>query len=387
MPCWLEVDLDRIAANVRSLKQWVGPHTKIAAVVKSGAYGVGAEEVARVALTAGAEWLAVARVHEAVELRQAGIEAPILVLSRTHPLEADLAAQHRLAVTVESPELACALSMAASTTGRPVAVHLKVDTGMHRFGVLPSEARALAEVLATTPGLRVEGLWTHFASADEPDLSSARDQLQCFFQVRQQLHEAGLDFPVCHTANSAATLAFPDAHLDLVRPGLTLYGISPLVEDRAGPDLLPALALKARLARVMTVQTGESVGYGRTWRAPRPSRVGLIAAGYADGLPRLLSNRGAVLVLGRPAGLIGRVSMDHTTIDITDIPQADVGSVVTVFGEDGDTSLDIAELAQHAGTIPHDILTGVGGRVARVYRQGGTVVRVARLNAESEPAL
>ncbi len=365
----------------------MGPRTRIAAVVKSGAYGVGAEEVARAALAAGAERLAVARVHEGVELRQAGIQAPILVLSRTHPLEAELVAQHRLAVTVESSELAQALGAAAIKTGERVRVHLKIDTGLHRFGVQSDGALALADALADTPGLEREGLWTHFASADEPDLSSAHEQLRCFFHIRQRLHEAGFDFPICHAANSAATLALPEAHLDLVRPGLTLYGVSPLVEHRPGPELLPTVALKARLARVMTLQPDESVGYGRTWRASRTTRVGLITAGYADGLPRLLSNRGTILVAGKQASLIGRVSMDHATIDITDIPDADVGSVVTVFGEEGVAALDIARVAHDADTIPHDILSGIGGRVARVYRRGGGVVRIARLNATVEPSL
>lgn len=384
LPCWLEVDLDRIAANVRALQHWVGPHTRIAAVVKSEAYGVGAAEVARTALAAGAERLAVARVHEGVALRRAGIQAPILVLSRTHPLEAKLVAEHRLAVTVESAELAHALGAAATKTGERVRVHLKIDTGLHRFGVPPDGARALAEVLADTPGLEMEGLWTHFASADEPDLSSAHEQLRCFFHIRAELHAAGFDFPICHAANSAATLAVRDAHLDLVRPGLTLYGVSPLADDREGPQLLPAVSLQARLARVMTLGPGETVGYRRTWRATRLTRVGLITAGYADGLPRRLSNRGVTLVEGQQANLIGRVSMDHATIDITNVPKAKVGSVVTVFGEDGEADLGIGRVAQDAETIPHDILIGVGGRVARVYRRGGEVVGVARLNGAAD---
>lgn len=387
LPCWVEVDLDRIHSNVRVLQSWVGPTTSLAAVVKGGAYGLGAQEIAQKALGAGVQRLAVARVHEGVELRGEGITAPILVLSRTDPGEADLAVGYDLSITVETEELAGALGAAARRLGRRVPVHLKIDTGLHRFGVEPERALSLARVLATTPGLEVEGLWTHFASADEPDLAPTRDQLSCFLRVRQQLREAGWEFPIAHAANSAATLALPESHLDMVRVGLTLYGISPLLEDGSGPAMRSAVSFRSRIARVMTLRPGDSVGYGRTWRADQATRIGLITAGYADGVPRLLSNRGTALVGGQEVPLVGRVSMDHSTIDISTLVDVGVGTVVTLFGEDGNRRLDIRQLAEEASTIPHQVLTSIGARVARIYREEGEVVRVARLNAAVDLAL
>lgn len=384
LPCWLEVDLDAIMANVRALQRWVGPETELAAVLKAQGYGTGACEVADAVLSAGAQWLAVARVHEGVELREAGAEVPILVMNRTNPEEAEVAVSHGLTVTVDSPDLARALATAAARTSRRAAVHLKVDTGLHRFGVDPDQALLLARTLSELDAIDVQALYTHFANADEPDRRHTLEQIACFERVTRDLANAGYRFPLRHAANSAATLAFREAHYEMVRVGLTLYGVSPSGWIPPDLELQPALALRARIARVSEIAASDGVGYGQTWHASRPTRVALVTAGYADGVRRGMSNRGKALVHGGQAPIIGRVSMDQITLDITDIPNVSIGDVATFFGEDGAATLDLASFAAASDTIPHEALTSVGGRVARVYRRGGQITRVARLSGGEE---
>jgi alanine racemase len=387
LPCWLDIGLDALAHNVRALGSWVGPQTQIAAVVKAQGYGVGAEEVARTALNAGATWLAVARVHEGKELRRAGITAPILVLTRTDESEADAAVRHDLALTVDCADLARALGAAAKKHRRPARAHVKVDTGLHRFGVDPDQALPLARILSEIDGVEPQALYTHFANADEEDSTYTLQQLACFHEVARRLSDAGYRFPVKHAANSAATLAFPEAHFSLVRVGLALYGTSPMGTVPPGLDLRPAVALRARIARVTCLAPGEGVGYGQIWHAERPSRIALATAGYADGIPRQLSNVGEALVRGRRVPIVGRVSMDQTTLDVTDVPGVEVGDVATFFGDDGAASIDLNQFAEQAGTIAHTALTGIGGRVARVYHRDGFAGRAARLAGTTDISL
>ncbi|HZT07941.1 MAG TPA: alanine racemase [Chloroflexota bacterium] len=384
LSCWLDVDLDAIQRNVRQIRRWVRPGTDVAAVVKAHGYGAGAVEVARAVLRAGAKWLAVARVHEGVELRRAGLDAPILVLTRTEPAEADVAVRYDLTVTVDTIDLIRALDRAARRHARSATVHVKVDTGLHRFGVDPERALDLARELASSDGLDVQAIYTHFASADETDLSYTYDQLDRFNRVVADLARAGYEFPIRHACNSAATMALPDAHFGLVRTGLLLYGVSPNGNVPDGFDLQPAVSLRARVARVTCLARGEGVGYGQTWHAPRPTRVALVSAGYADGIDRRLSNVGEALVRGQVAPIIGRVSMDQTVVDITDIPGAAEGDVATFFGADGQRVIGLNHFADQAGTIPHVALTNIGGRVARVYREGGEPPRLQRLNGVQE---
>ncbi len=379
LPCWVEIDLDRVAANVRSLRRWIGP-ASLAAVVKADGYGLGAAEIALSALAAGTQRLAVARIHEAVDLRNAGINAPILVLSRTDPTEADVVACHDLTVTVDTPELTAALERSAARTGRSIPVHIKVDTGMHRFGVEPDGALPLARALSDARSLRVEAIWTHFASADAPDPTATIEQLRLFNQVVQQLGDAGYRFPMRHAANSAGTLAFPDSHMEMVRVGLSLYGISPLDTREITPTLRPAVALKARVARRMTLAPGDTVGYGNTWTAPSPTHAATLTAGYADGVPRMASNRGSAMIGGRKVPVLGRVSMDHTVVDVSGVPNVRVGDEALFYGEGTHGNLDIWDAARAADTIPWDLLTGTGPRVPRVYIKDGRVQKIARLN-------
>jgi alanine racemase len=384
LPCWLDVDLDAVRANVRAIQHWVGDQTAIAGVVKAQAYGVGALEVSRAVLQSGVTFLAVARVHEGVDLRRSGLACPILVLSRTDPMEAEEVVHHRLTPTVDTPDLAAALDRAAERAGAEISVHLKVDTGLHRFGVEPRAAIGLARALSDATSLRLEGLWTHFASADAEDLGSAQQQLDQFWRVSGELEEAGYQFPIRHAANSAATLALREAHLDMVRVGQILYGVNPFDFGPPPLDLEPAVSLRARVARVMELAEGDAVGYGETWRADRPTRAATLTLGYADGLPRDLSGRGRVFIHGRCARILGRVMMDHAVVDVTDIPDVRPGTEATLFGSANEHAIDIWDVARDAGTIPHDILAGIGGRVPRVYREEGNITRIARLDGSVE---
>ena len=368
-PCWLEIDLDLIVSNVLAVRRLLDPGTAVAAVVKANAYGLGATEVARAALAAGATVLAVARIQEGVALRRAGLNAPILNLAYTGPEEVEAAVEFGITPTIADVEVARALARAAR--GRPpVGVHLKVDTGLSRFGAQPDEVPAILSALADEPALCLEGLSSHFATADEPDPSYSEEQLRRFLAIVGQLAARGLRPRLRHMANSAATLALPAARLDLVRLGISLSGTSPLLSDTPPEGLRSAVALRARLARVYDLPAGASVGYGQSFTCRRPTRAGLVPVGYADGLPRAHSNRGAVLIGGRRAPLIGRVSMDQCVVDLTDLPAVRPGEEVTLIGRQGGAEISLTEFAAWSGTIPHEALCRIGPRVPRCYQAG-----------------
>lgn len=357
---WAEVNLEAVAANTRNLARLVHP-ARLFAVVKADGYGLGAEPVARTALENGAAGLCVARPEEGLALRAQGIDAPILILGPTLPSLAPEVVRARLTPTVCDPDLADALARAAGSG--PVAVHVKVDTGLHRYGIAPAEVCPFIRRLSRYPQLRVEGLWTHLATADEADKSFAYRQLALFREVL-----AGLPpVPLRHAANTAAALDLPELRLDLVRVGLGIYGYYPSKYVGRGLPLRPALTLKSRVLRVHEVGPGEAIGYGRTWVAPRPTRVALVACGYGDGYPRHLSNRGFVLIRGRRCPLVGRVSMDLLTVDVSGLPEVGVGDEVVLVGRQGDEEVRLEELAELAETIPYELLTRLTPRVARVY--------------------
>lgn len=364
-PCWLEVDLDAVRQNARALKRFVGPRVRLAAVVKADGYGLGAEPIARAALDGGAEALAVARVDEGLALRRAGVGAPILLLTCPAPAEAEQVVRWRLTATVAEPDLPERLARAAQRLGVEAPVHLKLDTGLTRYGAPPAEAELLAVRLRSLAGLRAEGLYTHFACSDNGDEEFTREQLARLLAFRDRLARDGITFGCTHAANSAAALLDPATHLDLVRAGIALTGT--LGGPRASVPLRPALAFKTRIARFHHLPVGATVGYDRTYVVRRPTRAALLLAGYADGVPRALSNRGEVLVRGRRAPLIGRVSMDQCLADVTDIPEAQVGDEVVFFGRQGDAEITLVEFAAWADTIPHEALCRLGPRVPRVY--------------------
>ncbi len=349
------------------------------AVVKANAYGHGAVMVARTALESGATRLAVNRVVEGVQLRQAGIAAPILIIGYSLPAQAPIVVRWALTPTVISPPVAAALSEAAQEQGKTIPVHIKIDSGMGRFGLLPGEAVDFVRMVSARPNLRVEGLYTHFAVADAADKTYTRRQFGVYREVLKRLEAAGFPIPLRHVANSATTLDLPDMHLDAVRCGIALYGLRPSDEVEPVVPLRPAMTLKSRVARVRTLPAGSCISYGCTHTTSRPTPVALVPAGYGDGYHRLLSNRGAVLIHGRRAPIVGRVCMDQFVVDVSDVPGVSEGDEVVLFGRQGEAEISAEEVAGWAGTINYEVTTSILPRVTRVYRQGAEVVAVHRL--------
>ena len=367
---WIEVDLDAAAANVRALQAHLN-RVELIAVVKANAYGAGAAVLAPALERAGVDRFAVVWPHEGYMLRQAGVTLPILVLGHAFPADATPAVRSGLTLTCHSIDLGEALSRAASNAGIVAKVHVKVDTGLHRFGLHLDEAVALAEKLRLLPNLEVEGLTTHMANADEADDSFAERQHEVF-----KIAVARLPWiPYRHTANSATALRRSELRYSGVRVGLALHGVLPA--NTAGPPLEPILSLRARVARVSDVPAGEGVSYGLTWQAPRDSRVALIPVGYADGWRRGLGNRGHILIRGARCPMVGRVCMDQFLVDVTDVPGVVEGDVATLIGRDGSQSMTATEVAGTAGTIPWDVLASLQARLPRLYHRKGAVEAIA----------
>jgi alanine racemase len=379
---WAEVDLDAIAYNARGLKERAGPETELMAVVKANAYGHGAVPVAKTALENGASRLAVNRALEGVELRQAGLTAPILILGYSLPSEAETIVRWDLTPTVTTVEGALALSAMSVRQGKVTPIHVKVDTGMGRFGLLPDEVVAFVRRVAELPGLKLEGLFTHFAVADLADKTYTRRQFGLYMQVVRQLEEAGFTIPLKHMANSAANLDRPEMHLDMVRCGIALYGLRPSAEVEPAIPLKPAMALKSRVARVRTLPPGSSISYGCTYTTTRPTPVALVPVGYGDGYHRILSNKGSVLIGGKRAPIVGRVCMDQFVVDVTGIEGVRQDDEVVVFGCQGGEEISAEEVAALAGTINYEVVTSILLRVTRVYLKGGQVVEVKPLVEE-----
>src|SRR5512142_1622286 len=373
-PTWAEIDLDALAHNVRVLVARAAP-SRVWAVVKANAYGHGAIACGRAALAAGASGLAVVCVDEAEELRTAGVEAPILVVGYTPPADADRVVALRLRPTVGASDVAEALAAAARRAGWTVPVHLELESGLNRHGLRPDELVALAERARATPGLEVAGLFTHFAAAEEGDQRFTRRQFDVLREVSARL-PFGKER---HCSASASVLLDREMSLDAVRTGLSMYGYRPAPWCGTEADLRPVMSLRARVARVLEVDRGATVGYGRTWAAARPSRIALVMCGYADGYRRAFSNRAHVLVRGRRAPIVGRVAMDMCMVDVTAVPGVAAGDVATLLGRDGDEKVDADELATLADTISWEILAGVTARVPRLYLRGGEVAEVSTL--------
>lgn len=360
---WLEIDLDALTHNIKALRDHLRVATKFMAVVKKNAYGFGAVAVSRAALEAGVDYLAVHALEEALELREAGIHAPLLILGPVLPGKADTVIKQRLAITVVDKELACALATAGQKLNAEIEVHVKVDTGLQRFGVSLEEAPELLSYLDTLPTLKVVGLYTHFSSADESDETPTKLQLGRFLKLAKLFPQIKL----LHAANSAATLQFPETHLDMVRVGISLYGYYPSAAVRKAVTLKPALDLKTRVARVHSIKAGEGVSYGLTWVAPKDSIVALIPFGYGHGLSRLLSNKGEVLIRGKRAPIRGVVCMDQSIVDVTNIPDTRVGDEVTIIGRQGSEEVTAEEIAELTNTINYEVVTRLPAALPRLY--------------------
>jgi alanine racemase len=370
-PAWVEVDLDAIAGNVRTLAAEVAP-AGLLAVVKADAYGHGAVPVAREAVRAGAAWLGVALVEEAVALREAGIPAPLLVLSEPHPTAADACAAHGVAVTICTQDAVRTFGGAGRRAGRPVPVHLKVDTGMHRQGCAPAELPDLVAAALAEPGLEVEGLWSHFAVADEAAKTATTDaQLAAYHRALAVAAAAGLEPRWRHLANSAGATVRDDARFDLVRAGIELYGLAPS-PDLAGEvraRLRPALALRTAVSALRTVEAGARISYGHRWEAPRPTRIATLPVGYADGVRRGLSGRIRVRLGERNLRQVGTVTMDQMMVDVDDV-DVEVGQVATVLGDPARGEPGVGEWARLLDTIDYEVTCGLSPRLPRVHHHG-----------------
>ena len=378
---WVEVDLDRFAANLRAIRAHLGEGHDLLLVVKADAYGHGAVEIAQAAADEGVATLGVATLHEGIQVRQAGSRLPILVLSPLLPSEIDEAAAHALEPTVCDLAFADALSRAAEKLGRPLRCHVEVDTGMGRIGIPEAEAEAFLSALLERKGLRLASVYTHFPDADAADLAFTHDQTRRFRALIERLANSGHRPPRVHAANSAGVLNVPEAHLDWARVGLLAYGHSPPHAHHQVP-VQPVMTFKSRLVQVREHAAGATISYGRTFVTPRPMRVGVVAVGYGHGYSWLLSNRGTMLVRGRRVPILGRVTMDLTMVDLGGVGGAAVGDEVVLFGSDGAESIPIEEVARWSETLPYEIMCTIGKRVTRIYVQGGRPVKLTTLVGE-----
>ena len=364
-PSWVTIDLDAVASNIRSIRSLARPDVSLMAVVKANAYGHGAQDVARVAIRIGADQFAVANIEEAIELRRAGIVAPILTLSYVPPESIARATELNISVTIYDFEQAQRYQAAAAGR-RPLSAHIKVDTGMGRLGVLPNDAYDLCRSVCKQPAIRLEGIFTHFSSADT-DSQYTADQLSRFSGLVGQLKRGGLQFRHVHAANSAALLTLPSSHFNLVRPGLLLYGLNPL-GDGAGPDwLLPAMAWKTTIAQIKTLAGGSAVGYGNSYQTHGSERIAVLPVGYADGLRRAPRTWREVLVRGQRAPVVGRVSMEKTTINVSHIPGAQTGDEVVLLGKQGEDEISAEEIADWIGSINYEVVTAIAPRAPRIF--------------------
>ena len=373
---WAEVDLDAIEHNFLAARNHLPKNMKLLVTVKANAYGHGAIPVAKL-LQNKADYFAVAMMDEAVQLRQAGIRTPILILGPVLQPDYERAANHDVALTVSSLAEAKAISACAQRLGKAITVHFALDTGMSRIGFACTReaAKELTEA-ASLPGIITEGLFSHYALADSKDKSYVNLQTANF---RRMQADIGVKFPICHLYNSAA-IAELEPEFDMAREGILLYGLQPSDEvdlSRVG-GVQPAMSLRSHVSFVKTLPAGTPVSYGCTYVTPKDSVIATVMAGYADGVPRLLSNCGEVIIRGIKAPIVGRVCMDQFMVDVTHIPGVCSGDVVTIFGTDGEASITADEVAAKAQTIGYELICGIAARVPRVYLKNGEVDSVAR---------
>lgn len=376
---WAEIHLNRLQGNFQAIQASLAPGSQAMAVVKADGYGHGAAAAAKALRQAGAAWFGVSNLEEAVQLRRAGIDGDILILSFTPPEEAGRLAEFAVTQTVLSRPYAEELDAAAQAAGVRVRVHLKVDTGMSRVGFLyhrEGDEAVLDDMAAACrlPHLTAEGIFTHFASADEEeDGGFTRRQFALFMDAVRRLEKRGVSFALRHCCNSAATLRYPEMHLDMVRPGIILYGLSPAPWMEGMLPLDPVMELKTTVSMIKDLPADTPVSYGRIYTTGEARRVATVPIGYADGYPRVLSNRADMLLAGRRVRVVGRVCMDQCMLDVTGLDVRE-SMVATVFGRDGEAFLPVEELADHMGTINYEVVCQISKRVPRLFVRDGQVV-------------
>ncbi|MBM4133044.1 MAG: alanine racemase [Nitrospira sp.] len=366
-PTIASVDLSALTSNLRQARRLLSPGCDILAVVKADAYGHGSVAVTEALAREGVTRFAVATIQEGAQLRDAGIQAQILVMGALPPAQlADLLG-YDLTPVIYEPTIAVALAARLGAGSNPYPVHLKVDTGMGRLGLPPDQVLPLLQSPAFQSSLRLEGLMTHLADADNADPAYTKIQIERFQAVLAGLHKAGLSVPLIHAANSAAMLGHPAAHFNLVRPGIMLYGYSTALQRGPAATLKPVLSLRSQVAQVRNLEKGDSASYNRSFIARRSTKIAVLPIGYADGYSRALSNRGYVLVQGQRCPVVGRVCMDMTLLDVTDLPVVRPGDEAVLIGRQGTDAILASDVAAWSGTIPYEVLCGIGPRVPRVY--------------------
>ena len=372
---WAPIDLDAMEFNMQSMRDRIPAGTRMAGVIKTDAYGHGAVPAAGI-IDRFVSFFCVASGEEALNLRLHGITKPILILGPYPGKDYGPLVEADIRPAVFTMEQALDVSRAAKQLEKTAPVHIAIDTGMHRIGMEPTEESAdLVKEMAALPGIRIEGLFTHLYRADEKDLTSAREQVTKYRNFVKYLADRGIFPEVRHVSNSAGIMELLGTDYDMVRCGITLYGIYPSDEvDREKLDIRPVMSLKATVTYVKEIGPGDEVSYGGTFRADRIMRVATIPAGYGDGYPRLLSSRGYVLIAGKKAPILGRVCMDQFMVDVTDIPEAETGSVATLLGKDGDAEITADELGSLSGRFPYEFVCCIGKRVPRVYYRNGEIV-------------
>ena len=384
---WAEIDLNAAEHNFRVIRERLAPETKLCCVVKANAYGHGAVMLSRLYEELGAHWLAVSNIEEAIQLRRAGLSLPILILGYTDPHCAGLLAEHRVSQTVYSYDYAEELSLCAAEAGVTLPIHIKLDSGMGRIGFCcrhgKEDAQSISEAIAACrlPRLSPEGIFTHFAVADEGEegIEPTKEQLAHFRDAIRTMEQAGISFALRHCANSAGILDFPEAQegMDMVRAGIILYGVPPSDVLRFPADLRPVLSLHSVISMVKELQAGDTVSYGATFTAPRPMRVATVPVGYADGYRRENGAlRSYMLVGGKRVPILGRVCMDQLMLDVTDLATVRRGDPVVVLGQMGESRVTADELARRNRTINYELFCNVGERVPRIYKRDGRTVAI-----------
>jgi len=353
---WTEVNLDAIAQNVKNIKKLIGKKKELMAVVKGNAYGHDILEISSVVLENGATRLAVARLEEAIFLRKAGITVPILVLGLTLKPQAESLVSYDITPTVCEFEMIEKLSELAVQMNKMAKIHLKVDTGMGRIGIFPDDVLRFIKRIKTLKKVEIEGIFTHFSVADEKDKFYTEEQFRKFIEILTILEKEGIKIPIKHVGNSATLLDLPHMWLDMVRPGLAIYGLYPSKEVKKTINLIPAQQFKTKIVFIKELPRGESISYGRTYITKRRMRVASLPVGYADGYNRLLSNQGEVLVRGQRVPIIGRVCMDQCMIDVTNLTQVEIGDEVVLWGRQGEGMITVEEIAQKIRTINYEIV-------------------------------
>ena len=370
---YIEVDLGAIVSNVCNIKEKLAPGARIVGVIKTDAYGHGSVPIALELERLDFMWgFAVATAEEAYELRQAGIRKPLLILGYTFPYCYERLAEEEIRPAVFRRDSLEQMQAAAGRAGKILKVHVKVDTGMNRIGITPDEdGLKLIEDLRDMKGIEVEGIFTHFARADEADKSNAEEQLEAFRRfVSAAEKRLGYSIPLKHCSNSASILEMRHADMDLVRAGIIIYGLYPSEEvSRTAVELRPALSLYSRIVYLKTIHRGQSVSYGGTFTAKRDMRIATVPVGYGDGYPRSLSGKGYVLICGKSAPILGRICMDQFMVDVSDIPEAEEGARVVLLGNDGETGISAEKLGDISGRFNYELVCDFGKRIPRIYKK------------------